>query len=768
MRLVTTSGLWVFLFVLLSPAAHAQTADQTVSTADLLIAIDNTWLITATVLVFLMQAGFLALESGMVRAKNSINIAQKNLADVILATLIFGFFGFAIMFGPTVNGVWGFDAGWLFLQDIRPELLGTFAFQAVFCGTAATLVSGAVAERMGLVAFFCVAILIAAVIYPVFGHWAWGNLILTDQVPFLVERGFVDFAGATVVHSIGAWVALAAILTIGPRVGKYTANGTPLHIQGHNMAIAGAGGLLLWIGWLGFNAGGLSPLDPSFSQVIANTLLAGAVGGIVHMLFGRLNDGIFRPAKSINGILSGLVAVTASANIVSAPDAMLIAAIGSIVGLYLRIFLEWVLRLDDPISVVAVHGCVGVWGTLAVAFFGNMDALPTGDRFSQFVAQGEGIALAFAWSFGVSYVALKVIDRLLKQFGSYGLRVPLEDEERGLNFSEHGATYGTGALQQAMHSLAHANPDWKARVRVEPGDESSELGAVFNRLMDRLETDHEQRIANERERTEQVEAALTREQELNLLQQNFVSMVSHEFRTPVTIIDGAAQRLDRRKERLNSDDVDKVVTKIRTAVRRMIALIDSTLSASKLEAGRINFAPQDVDVKALVEECCTYQQELASSHVITTKWEGVPENIFADPLLLTQIFSNLLSNAVKYAPNAPDIHVHGKCSNDRVTISVKDHGLGIPEDELPKLFTRFFRARTSTGIAGTGVGLNVVKEFTEMHGGSVDVKSDEGKGTTFEVTIPIKAEEGISNKEAEKAAEPAFTPQTATAAPQVD
>lgn len=712
-------------------------AEQTSLTA-LQWQLEQIWLIGAAVLVLLMQVGFLLLESGLVRAKNSINVAQKNVADIILSTAVFAMVGFTVMFGASHGGLYGYDSGLLFFRAVPAELLAFFIFQLVFCGTAATIVSGAVAERTGILGYLGVIFLIAVLIYPVFGHWAWGDAVHNDQAPLLAGLGFVDLAGATVVHSVGAWVALAAVLVVGPRLDKFDVrDGRPRAIQGHNSVIASAGCLLLWIGWIGFNGGSISLFDPLMPMVVSNTLLAGAAGGLVQMALGYGYDRLFRPARSINGVLSGLVSITACAHLVDGVDAIVIGALGSLIAMAGRFLLERLLGVDDAIGAIPVHGFAGIWGTLAVALFGAEQQLPAGGTWAQLLVQLEGVGLAFLWAFGVSYAILKTLHAVLRSMGFEGLRVAREHEIEGLNSTEHGASLGTGMLQRAMLALAHGEPNWNRRVQVEPGDEAAELGAAFNRVLDKLEREHSVRIEEHRDQAAAIEQALAKEKELNALQRKFVSMVSHEFRTPVTIIDGAAQRMERRADRLDAEDVDKGLGKIRRAVKRITSLIDNTLDATRVFENQVKFEPTTIDIHKLLESICANQQEVSPSHRLSLDIARLPKQIHADPSLVEQVFDNLLSNAIKYSPNNPDIELRGWQERGYAVFSVTDFGLGIPEDELPKIFNRFFRARTSEGIPGTGIGLDIVKEFIEMHGGSICASSREGKGSTFALLLPI-------------------------------
>jgi Amt family ammonium transporter len=445
--------------------------------------LDHVWTMVAAALVLLMQGGFLLLEAGLVRSKNSVNVAQKNIADLVLAIICFGGIGFMLMFGNSFGGFIGLQ--WdLFAFDSLSEWGFTFfVFQAVFCGTAATIVSGAVAERMKFGGYLVITVFIAIVIYPVFGHWAWGNLLNGDNPAYLGDKGFIDFAGSTVVHSIGGWVSLAGIVVIGARHGRFDANGKPVQIHGHSPVLATMGALILFVGWIGFNGGSTTAGTPAFAHIVSNTIIAAAFGGLASMFAGRLQDGLFRPDRSINGLLGGLVAITAGCDAVHTWGAIAIGFSGGLVAFYGAELLERVFKLDDAIGAVPVHGMTGAWGTLAVAFFAAPDYLVNGSRWQQFLIQGEGVLLAFAWAFGLSLVFFKILNLF-----AGGLRVSAEDELAGLNQAEHGATLGTGLVTARLLELAGGEADLSARLPDEPGDEAGELAYGFNALMDKVQT----------------------------------------------------------------------------------------------------------------------------------------------------------------------------------------------------------------------------------------------------------------------------------------
>ncbi len=439
------------------------------------------WVACAAVLVLMMQAGFLLLEAGMVRSKNSINVAQKNLLDLIIALFLFYCVGFAIMFGQTQGGWFGWDLSLnLFSTDNEWHMI-FFIFQALFAGTAATIVSGAIAERAKFSSYIIITILIAIVIYPVVGHWVWGNALTANNESYLVSIGFIDFAGSSVVHSVGGWVALAACLTIGPRIGSFTKDKKSTTIEGHSYVLAGLGCLFIWIGWIGFNGGSTLIGGPEFARVIFNTIIAGGAGGLTSLMWGRFTDGYFRVDRSINGILAGLVACTASCHLIDSNAAVIIGA-GGALSYYLGAYIiKDVLKIDDAISAISVHGVAGVFGTLVFVFLVDPSVLPASNAMSQFLVQLQGVVMIFAWSFLVSYGVLYIINMISP------LRVSAEEEIMGLNFAEHKVTLGSGLLQQRLVDIVEGQKDLTKRLKIEAGDESSDIAVYFNQFVDDIQ-----------------------------------------------------------------------------------------------------------------------------------------------------------------------------------------------------------------------------------------------------------------------------------------
>jgi Amt family ammonium transporter len=387
---------------------------------------DYVWTLVAAALVFFMQAGFAMVESGFTRAKNAINIMMKNLMDFSMGSIAYWAIGFGLMFGVSAKGLFGTSS--FFLSDFTPDgdpwVLAFWMFQVVFAATAATIVSGAMAERTKFSGYILYTIGISAIIYPVFGSWAWGSLYKGSG--WLEGLGFIDFAGSTVVHSVGGWAALAGAIVLGPRLGKYDKKGNIKPILGHNMPLAALGVFILWLGWFGFNPGSTTAASRDIAMIFVNTNLAAAAGAVMAVFTSWLKFGKPEVGMSLNGALAGLVAITAPCANVSPASAVFIGAIAGVLVVFSVLFFDRI-KVDDPVGAISVHGVNGAWGTLAAGIF-NMG----GTSFSIIGVQLLGIVACFAWTFIVTFIMFKIIAATI------GLRVSPEEEAEGLDFSEHG------------------------------------------------------------------------------------------------------------------------------------------------------------------------------------------------------------------------------------------------------------------------------------------------------------------------------------------
>lgn len=398
------------------------------------------WTLIAAILVMFMQAGFAMVEAGFTRAKNAANIIMKNFLDFSAGAVAFFLFGFALMFGDSIGGFIGgsgFALGGVDATSADGMWTLTFwFFQSVFAATAATIVSGGVAERMKFGSYIIVSLIVTGLIYPVSGHWCWGGL-WGGEGGWLEAMGFADFAGSTVVHSVGAWIALAGAMVLGPRIGKYNADGEANAIPGHNIPMAALGVFILWFGWFGFNPGSTTTADGTIGYIAVNTSLCAATGTLGALICSWLKFGKPDPSMSLNGALAGLVAITAGCYELSPVGSIIIGFGAGILVVLSVVFIDKILKVDDPVGAISVHGVCGAYGTIMVAFFaapgyGDITGIFYGGGAGQLVTQLIGVAAVFVWAFGLGWIAFSVVKAFI------GVRVNEEEELKGLDITEHG------------------------------------------------------------------------------------------------------------------------------------------------------------------------------------------------------------------------------------------------------------------------------------------------------------------------------------------
>ncbi len=400
---------------------------------------NNLWLLIATILVIFMNAGFAMVEAGMCRSKNAVNILAKNLFVFALAVTSYWVIGYKLMYGDSVAGGWLYFGGLFFDPTVTADMVTDgalvptvdFLFQSAFAGTAATIVSGLVAERVKFGEFVVFAIVLTAFIYPIAGSWQWNG-------GWLSELGFIDFAGSSIVHSVGAWAGLVGAMLLGPRIGKYS-DGKPQAMPGHNMAIATLGALVLWIGWYGFNPGSQLAMDEWVPYVAVTTTLAAAAGAIGATIVSTLTSGKPDLTMIINGILAGLVSITAGCGDMTLVGAWFAGLVGGIIVVFSVAALD-AAEIDDPVGAFSVHGVCGVWGTVVIGLWGTSVqgdgagiGLFNGGGIEPLLIQALGAAAYAIWTLVTCWIAWSVIGGL---FG--GIRVSEEEETQGLDIGEHG------------------------------------------------------------------------------------------------------------------------------------------------------------------------------------------------------------------------------------------------------------------------------------------------------------------------------------------
>jgi len=398
------------------------------------IGLDNMWLLIAGFLVMFMQPGFALVEAGFTRSKNTANIVMKNLMDFSIGSILYWVIGFTLMYGDSVAGLFAIP-DLFFMSDGFGENYADYSdlfFQTVFCATAATIVSGAMAERTEFKAYLIFTIVISVFIYPISGHWTWGG-------GWLSQLGFHDFAGSSIVHSVGAWVGLAGAAVIGPRIGKYNKQGKPNAIPGHNLLLGALGVFILWFGWFGFNPG--SQLAASGTEnavaighIAITTNLAAAAGAIAAMMVSWFRYKRPELSFSLNGALAGLVAITAGTNVVDPVGAVIIGGLAGTILPFAVEFFDRILKVDDPVGAISVHGVSGAFGTLMVGLFSTENGLFYGGGWHQLGVQALGVVVFFAWAFGTGLILFSILKK------AKILRVSRRVEEEGLDIYEHGET----------------------------------------------------------------------------------------------------------------------------------------------------------------------------------------------------------------------------------------------------------------------------------------------------------------------------------------
>ncbi len=654
--------------------------------------IDIFWVLICAGLVFLMQAGFTCLESGLTRSKNSINVAVKNITDFGISTILFWLFGFALMFGVTGGG-WIGSTGFFLSLDTGSQRISFFLFEIMFCATTVTIVSGATAERLRFRSYIIISIILAGLIYPVFGHWVWNGIQIGKPSGWLGMMGFVDFAGSTVVHSVGGWVALAALMVIGSRTGRFPPVGAHMKIHGSNLPLSVLGALLLWIGWFGFNGGSTLTLNDQVAAIITNTFLAGAAGTMVTLTIGWIIRKQADAELVIFGSISGLVAITASAHVVSTVYALIIGGIGGAVMLGVDSLLEY-LHVDDAVGAIPVHLGAGVWGTLAVAIFGEEKLLNTGlNRGDQLLVQASGIGVCFLWTFGISYGFFLIVNRF------FPLRVSLEDECVGLNVSEHGATTELLDMFRTMDSQARTG-DMSLRVPVEPFTEVGQIAERYNWVMDAL-----QREAAKTESSLQEKELLLRE-------------IHHRVKNNLQVISSLLSL----QSRYHGDKQAMEMAHESQNRIKVMALIHEKLYRSK-DFANVEFNDY---IKSLVNDL--YVSYKVSISKISLKMDIENISLGIDTAIPTGLIVNeLVTNCLKYAfkpEKDGEIRISLRLlDSGEKELIVSDNGIGLPEGlDIKK---------------AESLGLKMITNLTErsLHG-RVSINKD--NGTEFQIIFKEK------------------------------
>ena len=438
------------------------------------------WVLIASALVIFMQVGFLFIETGLTRSKNSINVAVKNICDFGIAGLIYWALGFGLMFGYSQGGLWGIDFSFVHFERKDFEKAIFFIFQLSFCATCVTIVSGAVAERLRFSAYLLNALCMSAILYPIVGHWIWGGAFLEEGGQgWLASLGFVDFAGSIVVHAVGGSVALAILCIIGSRTGRFPKRGNPRKINGSNLPLAVGGAIILWVGWFGFNGGSTGALDESVPGILVNTYLAACMGLLTALFYSWFRQGYPDATAPLNGSLGGLVAITACCHVVTSGQALWIGGLSGII-VMLSSELLAKMKIDDAVDAISVHTTAGIWGALCVGLFGNLELLDTGlSRGEQISIQLIGALVCCFFAFLLTFIVFSIINFFKT------LRVSIEDEQRGLNYTEHRARTDLIDILDVMEYQSKSG-DMRAKAPVEPFTEIGQIAQHYNRVQEKV------------------------------------------------------------------------------------------------------------------------------------------------------------------------------------------------------------------------------------------------------------------------------------------
>ena len=736
-RLLIYSLLFIISVNLIMPGILAEaSAEENLENINLL------WMLICAILVFMMQAGFMCLESGIIRNKNNINVALKNVSDFGISIVSYWIIGYGIMFGASQNGLFGTNN--FFFDPSGTSTSGPamtfFIFQSMFCATAASIISGSVAERLKFNSYLIITALVGTIIYPVVGHWAWANS--NDNfggdgtTGWLYDLGLLDFAGSTVVHSTGGWVGLAAILIIGPRTGRFV-EGKARKFSPSNLPLSVLGVLLLGFGWHGINGGSQLVLDDAVPGILLNTFLAAAAGIVACLIFWGAQNGTAPAGDLINGLLAGLVAITASCNIVTPMGSIIIGAGGGLVAMYATRLLER-FELDDPVGAIPVHLAGGIFGTLALPFFATEEMLLGNSqlisysgniRIDQFIAQLSGAFSIGLYTFIVSYTILKAIN-------SYNpLRVSQEAEDIGLNIAEHDSSSDHIDLLKVMQYQSETG-NLSIRGPEDLFTEAGQIGYHYNILMEKLE---ESGKVMHRQKNE-LQIAMEKARSASQAKTDFLAKVSHELRTPLNAIIGYSEMLMEEAEDDGLETYSDDLTKIHSSGEHLLTLINDILDISKIEAGKMDLYLEDFKLKDFISQVISTAQPLVEKNrnKMVVELDDSIGTLRNDETKLRQVLLNLLSNAAKFTEGGVIKLKISKAARSSVKFELSDTGIGMTPKQLKNVFEEFMQAETSTSkkYGGTGLGLPISKKITEMMDGKIEIKSKVGDGTTFTITIP--------------------------------
>ncbi len=646
--------------------------------------INYIWVTISACFVFFMQAGFICYEVGFVQAKNAVSVAIENILSFIITTLVFCTVGFALMFGPSLHGLAGADYWFLNNLDISANSL-KFAFvffQLMFAGTAVTIFAGSMSERTKLTTLLLAAIVMAGVIYPLFGHWVWGGNFTAQEV-WLEKLGFMDFAGATVVHATAGWFALAGIIIVGRRHSVYTAEGKFQKIGRSNIPFAALGTFILWFSWFGFNGGSLLKFDLRIGQILLNTNFAAASGVVGAVLTSRLCLRKKNYLEAIfSGALGGLVAITAGSNILSFLDSLLVGFISGCVVILSTNLLEQ-LGLDDAVGAVPIHAFCGATGTILLAVLAKPEYLATGSNIAQLKIQIGVVIVNFLWSFIGGLITFYLLNKTI------GLRVTLEEEKKGLNIVEFDDIYSWA--------------DFLKTARYE--DITKNLNTKI----------HEQNIMLKKQARLLV---ATQEQERLKVGRDFHDGVGQSLATVKLKLGLLKEKIHKGSPKDLEKEVADAFYLVDSTIEEMRNILQNLSPAMLKEKGLSNTIVSFADS---IEKTTGISVVLHFSEALPSWEEAVELNIFR---IIQESIANILKHAV-----ATKVHFVFRVSSPNVYLfKITDNGKGFNRDDTTE-----------------GIGFNSMRERAGMIGGVLVIESEADKGTTIYLEVPYEKDTRIDS-----------------------
>jgi ammonium transporter, Amt family len=640
------------------------------------VTIDHLWLIVSASFVFFMQAGFVCYEVGFIQSKNVISVAIENILTFVITTLVFCFLGFALMFGPTHLGIFGGGYWLLNNLDMGQSSLGfVFVFfELMFAGTAVTIVSGSMSERTRLLPLLISAVFLAGLIYPLFGHWVWGDLFL-KQPAWLKNIGFIDFAGATVVHGTAGWVSLAGIIVVGARKDRWDPSGKLKKLGRSNIPFAALGTFILWFSWFGFNGGSLLEFNDRVGLILLNTNFSAASGVVGAILTNHffLKDHSYMEAI-FSGALGGLVAITASSNYLFPLYTVLVGFISGSVVVFSSLLLEK-LRLDDAVGAVSIHGFGGATGTILLALFIPKELLGGQTRLIKILVQLIGVSVNFLWAFGLGLLMFCLIDKFL------GLRVSEEEEEKGLNIVEFADIYSWQDYLKMTH-YETLTQDLSGTIQVQ-----NQLLQKQAKLL--VETQEQERVKLARDLHDGVGQSLAAlKLQLGMIAQ---------------------------KVKLEHEDLQ-----LSSQINRTVNLAANTIE--EIRGVLFNLKPALLQEKGLSVSVEVLLQNLEKTSGIRFDYNlltRMPDWDEAASLNLYRAIQECLTNILKHSQATEIIVNFSKLRSNLFLFQISDNGQGFDVQKV--------RA---------GLGLSSIEERLKMLGGTLQIITEIGKGTTLMMEVP--------------------------------